>query len=305
MENMGDSPRLEQCLCCGTSLVSNQCNDCGLHYICVSNGEVHAINLKDKSRLIRIPEGRFVMGGVDWDSMAEDDEKPSHLHWLPGFFIGAYAVTNMQMAQFVEETGYTGEIDIENFRKRFGVDTVQVSWVYPREKGNHPAVGLNFEEACAYCQWAGLRLPSEAEWEKAARGTDGRIYPWGNKWNGHYCCHSVEHRRKGPEPVNSNPEGRSPYGCFNMAGNVWEWCLDWYNPYSYDSYARGDYRPPKVGVYRILRGGSWCWPDADHPRFFRCSYRNHVSPIFPSYNTEDLSFGFRVARSCQAEAINE
>ena len=305
MSNEGNDSTEQRCVCCSTPLDSNNCNLCDLRYEYLRNGDIHAINGKDSSRLVYVPEGPFLMGGADWDTLAEEDEKPPHLHRTEAFFIGVYAITNAQMALFVNQTQYTGAIDSEHFRKRFSIHTDKASWAYPRGKEEYPAVELNFQEVNAYCRWAGLRLPCEAEWEKASRGTDGRVYPWGNTWNVDYCCNSVNDRRNGPEAVESRPDGRSPYGCFNMAGNVWEWSSDWYNPYSYDSYAQCDYRLPEVGVYRVLRGGSWCWPDADHRRFFRCSYRNHLSPLFPSYNTKDLSFGFRVARGCDRNKSHE
>ncbi|MFZ1010579.1 MAG: SUMF1/EgtB/PvdO family nonheme iron enzyme [Candidatus Sulfotelmatobacter sp.] len=256
--------------------------------------------MRDESRLIYIPAGPFTMGGVETDSLKEDDEVPSHEHYLGGFFIGAYAVTNQQMAQFVGETRYTGSIDSEGFRSRFGFHTQRPEWIFPEGHDKYPAVEVNHDEAMAYCEWAGLRLPTESEWEKAARGLDARIFPWGNEWEPSLCCNSVTSRRIGPLPVDTLPEGRSHYGCFNIVGNVWEWCTDWYNPYAYEGYSMGDLRSPDFGFYRILRGGSWCWSDAQEPRFFRCSYRNYADPRFPSYASNARSYGFRVALGCFA-----
>ncbi|MBE9565839.1 MAG: SUMF1/EgtB/PvdO family nonheme iron enzyme, partial [Proteobacteria bacterium] len=171
---------------------------------------------------------------------------------------------------------------------------------------NFPVVLMSWEDARAYCEWAGGRLPRELEWEKAARGTDGRIFPWGNEWDRAKCrnfqgitgrSYASESEwlsafqawlgghdwvREGPAAVGSYPSGASPYGCQDMAGNVVEWCEDWYDEqvYWYDKqvyrrYARGDLTPPASGSYKVLRGGSWGGGD---PRGFCCANRYFGDP---------------------------
>ena len=286
------------CLRCSSLLTgAAECVSCGLRYSSFEQ-PIEAVSLKDQSCLIYVPASSFRMGGVETDPFAEEDEAPTHEHYTSAFFIGLYAVTNEQMASFVADTGYRGALEIEGFRARFGNDASRPEWAFPEGRERYPSVELNYDEAAAYCQWAGLRLPTEAEWEKAARGQDGRLFPWGNDWNSFFCCNSVSTKRDGPSPVDDHLEGQSPYGCLQMAGNVWEWCADWYNPYTYEGYAAGDFTSPDFGFYRVLRGGSWCWSDAQEPRYFRCSYRNYADPRFPSYASNSKSYGFRVALGC-------
>jgi formylglycine-generating enzyme required for sulfatase activity len=149
---------------------------------------------------------------------------------------------------------------------------------YRAEPGfeRHPAVHVTWLGADAYCRWAGLRLPTEVEWEKAARGTDARLFPWGNEWRGDFL--RWRHRERG-EPtaaVDAYPEGRSPYGIFQMAGNVAEWCEDWYQPRYYDAHAMGLRLPPHSGDERVLRGGSCLHR---HKLEFRCAMRMASSPL--------------------------
>ncbi len=118
----------------------------------------------------------------------------------------------------------------------------------------NPVVWVTWDDACAYGKWCGKRLPTEAQWEKAARSTDGRRYPWGNNWDGNKCNVSG----RGTTPVGAYPEGTSPYGCQDMAGNVWEWVADWYDPdYYYDVSPSEDPPGPVTGDRRVVRGGSF------------------------------------------------
>jgi len=134
---------------------------------------------------------------------------------------------------------------------------------------NHPIVSVSWDDAAAFAAWAGLSLPTEEEWEKAARGTDGREYPWGNQWDAAKCCNSVGQSAKRTTPVGQYPAGASPYGVQDMAGNVWEWCDSWYS----------------VNSSRVLRGGSW---GGAYPDGFRASDRGGRDPTYRL-----CGFGFR------------
>jgi formylglycine-generating enzyme required for sulfatase activity len=238
-----------------------------------------AVRVPFEPQLVRIPAGPFLMGSTDDDKQAEDNEKPQHTLELPDYFIGKYPVTNAEYQAFVRETGHSPP-------RHWDGET------YPEEKGDHPVVTVTWWDAMAYCQWLNeksgkaYRLPTEAEWEKAARGADGRLYPWGNDWD--------------PARLNSQeggvgyttsvgqyaPAGDSPYGAADMAGNVWEWTLSLFEPYPYDSEdGREDL---KGGEVRVLRGGSYY-----NVQFFaRCAARGRLYPGNWHYNLSLL--GFRV-----------
>ena len=176
---------------------------------------------------------------------------------IPGdpFLIGKYPVTNAQYKAFLDAT-----------------DCASGGWKYPLSKANHPAVSISFYQAEACARWYGMRLPTEQEWEKAARGTDGREYPWGNEFDPQKC-NTKEGGPGGTTPVDRYPEGASPYGVMNMAGNVWDWT---------SSLWEGE------GNSRVLRGGSWYY----FPYFARCSSRYWSSPDLRSNVV-----GFRCART--------
>ena len=222
------------------------------------------------TEMVMIPAGPFIMGS-DTD---DPDETPQQQVDLPAFEIDLFEVTNAQFAAFVETAGY--QTDEE---KGGGA-----GWrsFYTEGKDNHPAVKVSWNDALAYCQWAGKRLPSEAEWEKAARGTDGRVYPWGNDWDPEKANARATGYR-GTIPVGSLGAGVSPYGVFDMGGNVWEWTSDWYQPYPGSSY-----QDPYYGErFRVTRGGGW-FEEADT---VRAANRNSTSPTAAN---DDL--GFRCTR---------
>ncbi|MFH0801594.1 MAG: formylglycine-generating enzyme family protein [bacterium] len=231
------------------------------------------INEKDGSELILIPAGEFTMGSPD--GTGENDEHPQHKVYLDAYYIGKYEVTNEQFARFVNETGYQPE----------------GAWKlsYNSSTTDHPVGPVSWADAVAYCNWAALRLPTEAEWEKAARGQDGRTYPWGNKWDASRCNNSVIRASSGKKPVGSFPSGASPYGCLDMAGNVWEWCHDWYSDTYYSSSPSKNPRGPGSEELRILRGGSWY---LDKPSYYRTANRYRHVPEDGNINN-----GIRPVRS--------
>ena len=199
------------------------------------------------SEMVRVPAGEFMMGSPE--GVGEGDEHPQHKVYLDTFEIGKYPVTNEQYAVFVADTGRTAP----SYWQKGKV---------PKSKEKHPVVYVSWEDAAAYCQWLSektgekWRLPTEAEWEKAARGTDGRTYPWGDEEPDKTRCNFGENVG-GTTPVGRYPSGASPYGALDMAGNVWEWCADWYDEKYYDRALFRNPAGPANGQYRVLRGGSW------------------------------------------------
>ena len=189
-----------------------------------------------------VPAGEFTMGSATGDS----DERPTHQVYLDAFSIDRYEVSVRQYAAFLQETGGDSPSDWKAMN--------QPSYQ------NRPVSNVDWADAAAYCKWTGKRLPTEAEWEKAARGTDGRLYPWGNK------APTPRHANYGQTgssihgtlaPVGSFKNGKSPYGLYDMAGNVWEWVSDWYDHDYYKDSPSQNPTGPSSGESKVLRGGSW------------------------------------------------
>ena len=202
-----------------------------------------------------VPAGEFLMGSADSDTNASSDEKPQHRVYLDAFWIDGTEVTNDMFAKFVDEMGYKTDAEkidqastLNVLTEKWG-PTTGANWQHPRGTNSdikgleqHPVVQVSWRDAQAYCQWAKRRLPTEAEWEKTARGTDGRKFPWGNQDAAGDLLNladsnlDVTWAEKGindgyqfSAPVGSYPKGASPYGAWDMAGNVWEWTEDWYS----------------------------------------------------------------------------
>jgi formylglycine-generating enzyme required for sulfatase activity len=216
--------------------------------------------------LILIPASEFLMGSdPEKDKGAFDDEQPQHIVYLPDYFIAKTPVTNAQYAAFVEATGHRSPDHWEGGK-------------LPRGKEDHPVVWAYWDDAMAYCRWLArvtgkaYRLPIEAEWEKGARGTDGRIYPWGNEWDPKRC-NSKEDGPADTTPVGVYPQGASPYGLLDMAGNVWEWCHSLFKPYPYDPNDGREH--PQASGRRLMRGGAFNYNE----KFVRCAYRYRNDPL--------------------------
>jgi formylglycine-generating enzyme required for sulfatase activity len=225
-------------------------------------------------QMIHIPAGKFTMGSNDYD-----DEKPPHTVNLSDYYIGKYPVTNREYQAFVREAKYKAP---QHWNGR----------EFPQGKANHPVVYVSWNDAVAYCAWLSkktgknYRLPTEAEWEKAARGTDGRKYPWGNDAPNRDLLNFNENIGDTTD-VDSYDDGVSPYGVYDMAGNVWEWVNDWYGETYYQKSPPKNPLGPSSGEKRVLRGGSW----DDINDYARSAYRVNYSPDFISYY-----IGFRCAR---------
>jgi len=194
-----------------------------------------------EEKMVLIPAGEFTMGSD------QGVERPPHKVLVEEFEIDIFEVTSEEFERFVTETGYQTEAE------KAGESQTWRS--YAEGKPRHPVVKVSWNDAQAYCEWAGKRLPTEAEWEKAARGTEGYIYPWGSDWDP-TKANVKEGGHRGTTIVGSFPQGASPYGVMDMAGNVAEWTTSWFD--AYPGYPGGDNEAQYFGEkYRVIRGGGW------------------------------------------------
>jgi sulfatase modifying factor 1 len=285
--------------------------------------------------LVRLPGGAFRMGTDSAEGFAEDGEGPARRVELAAFAIAATAVTNAQFRAFVRATGYITEAEQEGWSFVFYLQVDperrrvvrQVSrelpwwlpvegacWQRPAGPGSaipgrldHPVVHVSWNDACAYCAWAGVRLPTEAEWEYAARGgREGCRYPWGdelepqgerrcNIWQGGFPAEPAAGWR--PDTLPADAFAPNGWGLYNMAGNAWEWCADWFSPRYHQETAACDPLQQQATGRRSLRGGSFLC-HASYCNRYRVAARGSNTPGSSASN-----IGFRVAAPAGAPAI--
>ena len=214
--------------------------------------------------------GPFIMGSNDWWPKSQ----PEHKVTISGFYMDKYEVTNRKYRAFVTATG------------RKPPD----NWTggnIPAGKEDHPVVFVSWRDAEAFCKWEGKRLPKETEWEKAARGADGRTFPWGNKFDKNKA-NTPQYGHGDTMPAGSFENGKSPYGIYDLAGNAWEWVDDWFKPYPGNTHPDENYGEK----YKVLRGGSWydC-------TYYKCGISAPAyNRIFFNPDTRNNNFGFRCAK---------
>jgi formylglycine-generating enzyme required for sulfatase activity len=256
-----------------------------------------------------VPAGEFQMGDNYNEGMAH--EKPVHSVYLDEYYFGKYQVTNGEFKQFIEDGGYTnkdywnagGYGECGELPRYWDNDSLEGGGIPGNE--DFPVIGVSWYEANAYCSWLSektdkvYRLPTEAEWEKAARGVDQRRYPWGDSLDGSYANYGSS----GDPFTTLTPAGlfdgsqegeflthdnASPYGIYDMAGNVWEWCSDWYGNDYYAVAPKENPQGPDSGIKKVIRGGSWI----SVPDLLRSAFRGGNDPPTLRYYT----LGFRCVR---------
>jgi formylglycine-generating enzyme len=275
-----------------------------------------AIRGEDGAEMVLIPPGDFWMGntpeGLDSfrsyctrnpkvsackDGAFERDELPRRRVTLDAFYLDRFEVTNALFEKFVKATGHRTLAEMERRGTVWRLDGrrwqqahIDAPWRSPHGPGSsaeptHPVMQVSWHDAAAYCKWAGKRLPTEAEWEKAARGPDGRRYPWGDVWAPTRANGALTVKRT--TPVGSYPQGASPYGVHDLAGNVWEWVADWYAGDYYKTGPTHNPRGPKAGASRVARGGCW----VNEPAGLETPHRHSIDP-----NHSTNTIGFRCAK---------
>jgi formylglycine-generating enzyme required for sulfatase activity len=259
-----------------------------------------------KMRLV--PAGEFTMGSTEDRYRSDDSEKPLHSVYLNAFWMDQTEVTNAMFGQFIAASGWqtevekTGKSHVYNryYGNSINGEVRGADWQHPHGPNSnlagfsiHPVTQVSWNDAQAYCAWRGARLPTEAEWEKAARGTDQRTFPWGNQKPSGILLNwdADKNENDGYQftaPVGHYPGGASPYGIYDLVGNVLEWTADWYDSKYYESSLGRNPSGPASGDKRVLRGGAW----SDEYYYLRSTYRFGEDPTFA--NDE---IGFRCARS--------
>jgi len=311
--------------CCSAARPAEQKPDMPVQTIHPKEGET------DRIGMIYLPGGEYYMGTDSKEGFPDDGEGPVHLIKLKPFYMDACTVTNAQFAEFVKATGYKTEAErfgwsyvFHSFVSPWVARTVHqvvqgVPWWWPvngafwyqpegpdsniESRMDHPVIHVSWNDANAYCKWAGKRLPTEAEWEYAARGgLDRRMYPWGDMLmpdGQHYCNiwqgtfpekNTARDGYAGTAPAKSFPP--NGYGMYNVAGNVWEWCSDWFSKSYYKESPDTDPQGPAAGTNRAMRGGSY---------LCHKSYCNRYRVAARSSNTPDSSTG-NLGFRCAADA---
>lgn len=248
-------------------------SDCGAGFVC--QDKICKQKPDDGDGMLDIPAGSFMMGcNEDLDSACDADELPYHEVSLSAYKIDERETTQEQYQACIDAGGCFVPGTDDN-----------CEWD-PSNRGDYPVVCVTWEQADAYCRWADKRLPTEAEWEKAARGENGQVYPWGI--SAPECVHvNFGDCDTGSQPVGTHPGGKSPYGVEDMAGNVYEWVNDYYGEDYYTTSPATDPQGPASGDYRVMRGGAWGY-DATYLRASNRGANQQTVYRFP--------LGFRCAK---------
>lgn len=265
---------------------------------CMASLEAQGKEMSPLEDMVLINPGGF-MRGTDKPSGIFKDESPAKMIYLSAYYIDKYEVSNAQYTEFIKATDHAAPAYWDN---------------HQLNRPDQPVTGVNWYDANAYCHWANKRLPTEAEWEKAARGPAGLKYPWGNDLD--YSKANFAKGKTGQKhitaPVNAHPEGKSYYGVYNMAGNVFEWVQDWYHPNYYTtstvtrnpkgpsidaSSGQQETRKKQLAVVkkRVIRGGSWFAP----AQSITTTHRFWNDPMNNSYG---VGLGFRCARDVETDS---
>jgi eukaryotic-like serine/threonine-protein kinase len=230
----------------------------------VTNSQFSELVDSKDVQMVLVPKGEFTMGSDKGSS----DQRPAHQVFLDSYYIDKFEVTNALYKRCIE----VAVCD----------PPTNTTYYYNSQYAQHPVVYMNWDMAKEYCEWRDALLPTEAEWEKAARGEDGRTLPWGEGFSANYSNYGLI--IGDTKPVGSYPDGISPYGAYDMAGNVSEWVADWYDGYPGNTEVNSNYGT----TYRVLRGGSW----NDYGGILRSAFRQGFYPT-ASYDF----IGFRCAKA--------
>ena len=238
---------------------------------------------KDGAPMVLIPAGEFLMGTPLSNRDGGRDEYPQRRLYLDAFYLDVYEVTNGRYLEFTKATGHRAPEHPRNKQL-----TLWKGSTVPDVFKDHPVVNVDWQDAAAYCAWAGKRLPTEAQWERAARGPHGHRFPWGDAEPTRVLANYLNQWRNGAglEPVGSHPQGASAEGVQDLEGNVWEWVADWYDAHYYENGPTRDPQGPPTGTRRVIRGSGW---ESEAP-LLRSAHRLSSEP-----QNRNHTLGFRCA----------